>query len=146
MKIGTADLGEGHHPFAALADGAGDLVLDADGEARIVDEVEHRQVEEVAEVEMPLELVAAVGGQRAAVDVPAVRGDDAHRMAVHAHEAGDLVGAPQRPDLEEGVLVGQRRMARRTSKVAVRLRGTRVSSSSSRRSAGSADVVTGGAS
>ena len=32
-------LGEGDHPLAALADRAGDLVLDADREARIVDEV-----------------------------------------------------------------------------------------------------------
>ncbi len=100
------DLREGDHPLAALADRAGDLVLEADREARIVDQVEDRQVEQVAEVEVAGELVAAVGGQRAAVHVPAVRGDDAHRIAVEADEADDLVGAPERSDLEERALVG----------------------------------------
>ena len=73
------DLGEGDHPLAALADGAGDLVLEPDREARIVDQVQDRQVEEVAQVEVAPELVAAVGGQRAAVHVAAVGGDHAHR-------------------------------------------------------------------
>ena len=81
-------------------------MLEADREAGVVDQVEDRQVEEVAEVEVAAQLVAAVGGQRAAVHVAAVGGDDAHRMAVEAHEAGDLVGAPERADLEEAVLVG----------------------------------------
>ena len=94
VKIGTVDLREGDHPLAALADRAGDLVLEADREARIVDQVEHRKMEQVAEVEMAFEFVAAVGRQRAAVDVPAIGGDDAHRMAVEAHEADDLVGTP----------------------------------------------------
>ena len=101
------DLRERDHPFAALADGAGDLMLETHREARIVDQVQHREMEQVADVEMALQLVAAVGRQRAAVDVPAVGGDDAHRIAIQAHEAHDLVGAPQRPDLEERVLVGQ---------------------------------------
>ena len=94
-----------------------DLVLEPDREAGIVDQVEDRQVEEVAEVDVAAQLVAAVGGQRAAVHVPAVGGDDAHRMAGEAHEAGDLVGAPERPDLEEESLSAIRRMARRMSKV-----------------------------
>ena len=100
------DLGERDHPLAALADRAGDLVLDADREAGIVDQVEQRDVEQVAEVEVALELVAAVRRQRAAVHVAAVGRDHAHRMAGQADEARDLVGAPQRPDLEEAVLVG----------------------------------------
>ena len=96
VKIGTRDLGEGDHPFAALADRPGGLVLEADGEAGVVDEVEDRQVEQVAQVEVAGQLVAAVGGQGAAVGVAAVGGDDADRMAVEARETDDLVGAPQR--------------------------------------------------
>ena len=106
VKIGTLDLGEGDHPLAAPADGAGDLVLEADGEAGVVDQVEDRQVEQVAQVEVAGQLVAAVGGEGAAVDVAAVGGDDAQRVAVEADEPGDLVGAPQRADLEERAPVG----------------------------------------
>ena len=106
VKIGTRDLGEGDHPLAALADRAGHLVLQPDREAGIVDQVEDRHVEQVADVEVAAQLVAAVGGQGAAVHVAAVRGDDPQRVAVEADEAGDLVGAPQRPDLEEPALVG----------------------------------------
>ena len=43
---------------------------------------------------MALELVAAVGRERASIDVPAVRRDDAHWIAVEAHEANNLVGTP----------------------------------------------------
>ncbi len=78
VKIGTRDLRERDHPLAAPADGAGDLVLEADGEAGVVDQVEDRDVEQVAQVEVAGELAAAVGGERAAVDVAAV-GRDARR-------------------------------------------------------------------
>src|SRR5438045_3390818 len=67
-----AGLGEGDHPLPALADRAGHLVLDADGEAGAVDQVEHREVEQVAQVEVADQLVAARRGHGAAVDVAAV--------------------------------------------------------------------------
>ena len=65
-----------------------------------------REVEQVAQVEVAGQLVAAVGRHRPAVDVAAVGGDDADRVAVEAGEADDLVGAPQRADLEERAAVG----------------------------------------
>src|SRR5215510_10453511 len=95
------ELRERDHPFATLADGAGDLMLETHREARIVDQVQHWEMEQVAEVEMALELVTPIGRERAPVDVPAIRGEDAHRIAIEAYEANDLVGSPERPNLEE---------------------------------------------
>ncbi len=63
-------------------------------------------MEQVANVEMATQLVAAIRRQRPAIGVATVRGDDTHGVAGHPHEASDLVGAPQRPDLEERVVVG----------------------------------------
>ena len=42
------DLREGNHPLAALANGACDLMLQANGESRIIDQVQQRNMEEVA--------------------------------------------------------------------------------------------------
>jgi hypothetical protein len=69
-------------------------MLETDREARIVDQVQHWEMEQIAEVEMALELVTPIGRERAPVDVPAIRGDDAHRIAIEADEANDLVGPP----------------------------------------------------
>ena len=55
-----------------------------------------------------------------------VRGDDAHRVAVEPSEAGHLVRAPQRPDLEERVRSAISAMPLRMSNVVVRFRGIRV--------------------
>src|SRR5262249_3165175 len=84
------DLRERDHPFGTLADGAGDLMLETHREAWIVDQVQQGEMEQVAEVEMALELITTIGRERASVDVPAIRGDDAHRIAIEAYEANDL--------------------------------------------------------
>ena len=81
-------------------------MLEPDCKARVVAQVEDRDVEQVAEVDVAGELVAPVSRERTAVDVPRVGCDHAHGVAVHADEAHDLVGAPQRTDLEERPLVG----------------------------------------
>ncbi|MDZ7660081.1 MAG: hypothetical protein U5J89_12445 [Fodinibius sp.] len=52
-------MGEGDHPLAAGADGAGLFVLDAYGEAGVVHQVQQRDVEQVAQVEVPGELPAS---------------------------------------------------------------------------------------
>src|SRR6185295_4582080 len=59
----NADLCECDHPLAALADRAGDLVLEANGKPWIVDQVQNRQVEQVAQIKMPSQFVATIGGQ-----------------------------------------------------------------------------------
>ena len=80
-------------------------MFEPDGEAGVVDEVQDRDVEEIAEVEVAGQLAASVRRQRAAVGVLAVRGDDAHGMAVETREPGHLVRSPQRADFEERVPV-----------------------------------------
>jgi len=95
------DLRESHHPFAALADGAGNLVFEADRETGVIDQIENGHVKDIAQVDMASQLVATIRRQGAAVDVPAVGSNDAEGAAIEAHEAGDLIRAPQRPDFEE---------------------------------------------
>src|SRR6202035_4256109 len=101
-KDGDGDLRERDHPFGALADRAGDFMFKADRKARIVDQVEHGKMKQVAQIEMAFEFVAAVRCHRAAIDVPTIRRDDAHWIAIEADQADDLIGTPERSDLEEG--------------------------------------------
>src|SRR5471030_2882095 len=62
-------------------------------------------MEEIANIEMPPQLVATIRNKSATVDMPAVGGNDSHGIAVEAHETCDLVGAPQWSDLEERAFV-----------------------------------------
>ena len=84
-----------------FGDEAGDFVFETHRKPWIVDEVQHRDMKQIAEIEVPLQFVAAIGGERAAVDMPAVGGDDAERITAESHKARDLIGTPEGADLKE---------------------------------------------
>ena len=90
-------------------DGPRGIVIEADGKAGVVDEVQYRNVEEITESEVTGDLVAAVGGECTAVAVTRVRRNDAHDVATTASEPGHLIGPPVGTDLEERVRIDNER-------------------------------------
>src|SRR5439155_677207 len=84
----------------ALLDRPRALGIEADQEARAVDQIEDGQVERLRGVDEALDLLAGVGRPRAAVE-ERVAGHDGDRPAVQAREPGDDRAAVERRDLEE---------------------------------------------
>ena len=80
----------------AVAHQRGALDIRADHDARAVDQVEHRDVERVAQLHEARALVGAVGVDRAG-EVMRIVGDHAHRPALDADEGGDDADAELRP-------------------------------------------------
>ena len=76
-------------------------MFDAHGKTWVVDQVQHRYMKQITQVEMAGQLVAPVSGECATVDMTAVRSHDAHGVAVEPCEPHHLVAAPQGADLEE---------------------------------------------
>jgi hypothetical protein len=68
--------------------------------ARLVHEVDHRQAEQAAQLDVPLHLVGGLQRHRAALHLGVV-GDHAHRHAVQPRQRGDDRAALPAPDLEQ---------------------------------------------
>ncbi len=94
----------GEHGRGAEADGAEALGLRADHEARLVDEGDDRQVEDLAFLDEAADLERAVRRHRAGVEA-AVVADHADRLAREPREAGDLAAAVAARHLEEAAFV-----------------------------------------
>jgi hypothetical protein len=71
VRIGTATCANAT-PLRVVADSTGNLVLKSDREPRIIDQVQQREMEQIAEVEVALEFPTAIGRERATVDMPTV--------------------------------------------------------------------------
>ena len=54
-------LGRGNHPCGPLADGAVDFVFNAHGKTWVVDQVQHRHMKQITQVEMARDVAKAKG-------------------------------------------------------------------------------------
>ena len=97
QRHGGGDAGTGAHDAELL------LCL-ADGEARLVGEVNQRQMERVAQFDEADGLLAGGHVHGTAVELRVV-GHHAHRMAIQSGEAGDAGATVIRPHLEEAAVV-----------------------------------------
>ena len=98
---------DGEQRAGAAAHRARALGLGADHEARLVDEVRHRQAELVAQVDEAHELVRGVAGQPAAV-VLRIGGQHADRAAVEPRQRADQRAPVARAELEHRAAVEHR--------------------------------------
>src|SRR6185437_15936382 len=87
-----------------MPDGGGLLAGDADDEARDVDEVHHRQMEGLAEIDETSHLVAGIGRPATAIEEGIAR-QHRDRPAVEPRQAGDDRTAPHLADLEEAAAI-----------------------------------------
>ena len=114
----------------AVADDAFALDLRADHEARHVGEEQQRDVERVARLDEARGLVGRVAEQHAALVLGLVR-DDPDRVPVQARVADDELLRPARVDLQQRVLVDERRDQRLHVERLVLVRGDQARRSAS---------------
>lgn len=101
---GGNDPGDRLHPEA---DCSGPLRSGPDHEARLIDQIDHGQMELIAEVNEATDFEGAFCIHRAGVKVRVIR-DDADGVSSHSRESGNLTPAISPGHLEEALLIENR--------------------------------------